>query len=307
MPDRRGNLTDIVLANNSFEDTLNSPDMLGATLGRVAGRISNAKIRLGGVTYNLPSVNGCTIHGGPRGFGRLLWKPTLLPDQEGVRFTIRSPDGDQGFPGNLDASVTYKWSDEGRLSIDYKAVSDGDTAVNLANMIHFNLNGHGAGSVLGHMFRVESDTFLPIDERLCPTGEFARAENTPMDFATAKTMGERINARNRQLELADGYDFSYVLRRVGGIRRAARVLGDKSGIIMDVRTDAPCLHLYSGNNLLTMIGKDGARYFRRGAFLIGHTGFPDSVNHPEFPSAVLKKDSLYHYRAEYTFSAGEVI
>jgi aldose 1-epimerase len=295
-PDSAGKLANIVLGFPDPKRYTQGNPFFGALIGRYANRIAKGKFTLGEKTYQLPTNNGPnSLHGGTIGFDKLPWQvaessPTML------RLTLSSPDGDMGYPGNLDATATYTLSDNA-LRIDYLATCDADTVINLTNHSYFNLAGPG-GDILGHRLTLYADQYTPVDGTLIPTGEIAAVRGTPMDFTSAHTIGERIAL------VPGGYDHNYVLNSTtGALAAAARLEDPKSGRIMEVATTQPGIQFYSGNFLDGTIAGNGGAYPKNGACCLETQHFPDSPNRPNFPSAVLKKGEQYRQSATYTFSA----
>lgn len=300
VPDAACILTDVVLYHDTFGAALTNSGSMGAVCGRVAGRIENAEFQLNGKNYSVSTKHpDFSLHGGIVGFAIKLWNGEV--NENGVTFTLVSPDGDQGYPGTLTSSVTYSWSDDDKLTLDYSAVTDSDTIINLTNHVYFNLNGHADGEILGHTATLFSDKYASIKSNVCPTGEFVNVDGTNFDFTTPHTLGERIFNEDDQLKYAGGYDFSFALRDGEGVRHCARVTGDKSGIKLDTYTDRPAVHLYTGNNMGSMIGKGGVQYERYWGFCLETQNFPNAINIPAFPSSVLKAGDEYRTRTVYAF------
>lgn len=300
VPDKSGRMLDVSLCYGSFPDSVTNSGSFGAVCGRVANRISNARFTLNGKVHELVSkVPDFQLHGGIEGFSSKLWDSEIV--ENGVKFTLHSPDGDQGYPGALDVSITYTWSDDRRLGMDYHAVSDADTIINLTNHAYFNLNGHDAGDILGHTAVLDCDEYLPVKPNVCVTGEIRNVKGTNMDFTAPHTFGERIYNDDDQLKYAGGYDFCYVIRGEG-YRRFAAVTGDKSGITLNVYTDKPSVHLYTGNNINEVNGKNGAVYDKYHGFCLETQFFPDAINQPTFTPPILRKGEEYSYKTVFEFS-----
>lgn len=304
-PDRAGHLANVVLGLDSVEDYLGKSPHFGALTGRFANRIAGGRFSLDGATYALPvNTPPNTLHGGPNGFDKRLWS---VQKAEATRLVLhrRSRDGEEGFPGNLDVTVTYSLPEDGTLRIDYTAWTDRPTVLNLTNHSYFNLAGEGSGDVFGHVVRIEADGFLPTDATQIPTGAIQPVAGTPFDFRTATPLGARLRDGDPQLVIAKGYDHCFVLRGDGGgLRPAASVFEPGSGRRLDIATTLPALQLYTGNNLDgTLIGPSG-RIYRSGDGVCFETqGFPDAPNQPSFPSAVLRPDEHYASSTRYRFSA----
>ena len=307
-PDRSGKLADVVLGFDSLDGYLSDPPppYFGALIGRYGNRIGGARFKLNGVEYTLPKNNGenC-LHGGKRGFDKVVWRAAPGAGGHSLSLTYVSKDGEEGFPGNLTAEVTYTLSDNNELGIDYGATTDKDTVVNLTNHSYFNLAGQGEGDILGHQLMIAADQFTPIDQGLIPTGELRNVQGTPFDFRQPRAIGERIDAPDEQLKFGKGYDHNFVLNRAGkGPELAARVTDPKSGRVMEVLTTEPGVQFYSGNFLDGSIrGKGGKVYARRYGLCLETQHFPDSPNKPAFPSTVLKPGAQYRTTTTYRFSA----
>ncbi|SDN34972.1 aldose 1-epimerase [Methylobacterium phyllostachyos] len=304
VPDRAGRPANVVLGLATLEGYETVSPSFGAIVGRYANRIAGGRFSLDGHDYQLPVNEGPnTLHGGPLNFGKRLWR-TDQSDATRLVLSRRSPDGEEGFPGNLDVRVTYSLRAEGVLRIDYAAVTDRPTILNLTNHSYFNLAGEGAGSVLGHVVQLEADTFAPTDATQIPTGALQPVAGTPFDFRTPRTLEERIRTGDPQLAYAKGYDHTFALREPAGTLRPAATCTDPgSGRRLEVWTTQPALQLYSGNNLDgTLIGPSG-RIYRSGDGVCFETqGFPDAPNHPNFPSAVLRPGETFATTTEFRFS-----
>ena len=310
VPDRHGTLEDVVLGYDSLDGYVNDKVYFGAIIGRYGNRIGHAKFTLDGKTYTLAKNNGeNTLHGGIKGFNKAVWTAKEIPAKDGqaLELTYLSKDGEEGFPGNLHVRVVYTLTDSNELKIEYSATTDKDTVVNLTNHSYFNLLGvgPGTGDVLGHVLMIEADKFTPVDSGLIPTGELRDVAGTPFDFRKPTAIGARINDDNEQLKLAGGYDHNFVLRRKLGapISLAARVVEPASGRILEVWTTEPGMQLYTGNFLDGSIhGKGGVVYTKHMAFCLETQHFPDSPNHPKFPTTELKPGERYHTTTIYKFS-----
>lgn len=301
--DRNGNVADIVLGHNSVEEYLQGKDpYLGVIAGRFANRIGKGQFTLGGKTCQTTINNGPNmLHGGADGFDRRDWQAHEVPN--GVEFMLVSPDGDQGFPGILTAHVRYTLENN-RLRIEYTATTDKLTVVNLTNHAYFNLSGEGNPSVLDHVLVIEADRYTPIDATLIPTGEIAAVAATPFDFTQPTPVGERIGQNNEQLHRAGGYDHNWVVRGdAGTLRSAAEIVGPASGRVLKVLTTEPGIQFYSGNFLDgSRTGKSGAQYIKRSGFCLETQHFPDSPNHPNFPSTELRPGDTYRSTADFIFT-----
>ena len=303
VPDRNGKLADVVLGYDSLDGYLKASPFFGALIGRYGNRIGGAQFVLDGKTYSTPKNDGPnTLHGGSKGFDKVVWTAKEIP--HGIELTYISPDGDQGFPGTLTAVVRYTL--EGKdLKIDYSATTDKDTVVNLTSHSYFNLKGQGEGDILQHELKLNASHYTPVDANLIPTGELATVEGTPFDFRKATAIGARINDDNDQLKKGKGYDHNWVLDSGGGkLSEAAEVYEPTTGRVMQVWTDQPGIQFYTGNFLDgTITGKDGKVYQRRYALCLETQHFPDSPNHPKFPTTELKPGEKYHTVTIYRFSA----
>ncbi len=304
-PDREGTVGDVVLGFDDVDGyygNFNGPAdaFFGAIIGRYANRISQGKFKLDGKTYSLPLNNGeNSLHGGPHGFNNVVWKAKSVPN--GVELTYLSKDGEAGYPGNLTAVVRYTLSG-GDLRIQYSATTDKDTVVNLTNHAYFNLAGRG--DILKHELTLRASRFTPVDAGLIPTGELESVASTPFDFRTATAVGLRINDNDQQLKLGHGYDHNWVLDSGGGkLAEAAEVYDPGSGRVLRVLTDQPGIQFYSGNFLDGSIkGKGGMPYNFRSALCLETQHFPDSPNHPTFPSTELKPGQRYRTVTVYSLS-----
>ncbi len=303
-PDRTGKMADVVLGFDTLAEYIANPTQyFGATIGRYANRIANARFTLDGVEYKVPKNNGeASLHGGDYGFFRRVWKSLVLPDG-GLELTYLSKDGEEGYPGNLTATVTYRLTDANELKIDYAATTDKDTVVNLTNHSYFNLKGAGSGTILDHDLMLNADRYTPVDKNLIPTGQLPAVAGTPFDFRTLTPIGSRIEQSNEQLKIAGGYDHNWVLNKSrNALTLAARVQEPESGRLMEVYTTEPGIQFYTGNFLDgTVKGKGGKVYARRSAFCLETQHFPDSPNHPAFPSTVLKPGQRYQTTTLYRF------
>src|SRR5271156_3252194 len=308
-PDRNGKVADVVLGfddADGYVANFNGPAnaFFGAIIGRYGNRIAHGSFTLDGNKYSLPRNNGeNTLHGGPHGFNNVVWK--AKPVAEGVELAYLSKDGEAGFPGNLSVVVRYTL-EKGALRIEYSATTDKDTVVNLTNHSYFNLAGQGNGDVLGHMLKIDAARMTPVDASLIPTGELKSVEGSPFDFRKPHAIGERIDAADGQLQLGKGYDHNFVLDHPAGqLSEAAEVYEPTTGRILRVLTTEPGVQLYTGNFLDGSItGKEGRVYNRRYAICLETQHFPDSPNHPSFPSTELKPRQEFHSVTVFQFSAG---
>jgi aldose 1-epimerase len=303
-PDRKGKLDDVVLGCDSVEKYVAQTAHFGGIIGRYANRIAHGSFQLDGQTYSIPKNDGDNaLHGGIRGFDKVVWGAKQIPD--GVELTYVSKDGDQGFPGTLTTTVRYTLNG-GALRIEYSATTDKDTVLNLTNHSYFNLAGQGKGDILGHVVKIDASRMTPVDATLIPTGELKPVGGTPFDFRTPHAIGERIAVDDPQLGLGHGYDHNFVLDHAPGkLTEAAEVYEPTTGRILEVLTTEPGVQLYSGNFLDGSItGKEGRVYSRRYALCLETQHFPDSPNHPSFPSTELKPGQEFHSVTVFRFSAG---
>jgi aldose 1-epimerase len=304
VPDRNGTVGDVVLGFDHLEGYLKGHPFFGAIVGRYGNRIGGATFTLDGQTYTLAKNNGPNhLHGGVKGFDKVLWKMAAIAGQNAIELTRTSPDGEEGYPGNLAVKVTYTLTDRNELIVDYEATTDKATPVNLTQHSYFNLAGEGSGDILGHEVTINADRYTPVDATLIPTGEIASVEGTPFDFRQATPIGARINADHPQLKAGGGYDHNWVLNRSGeGLQLAARVVEPKSGRTLEVRTLEPGVQFYAGNFLDGSItGKGGHVYGHRTGFCLETQHYPDSPNKPNFPSTILQPGQQYKTRTVFTF------
>ncbi|SPF54562.1 Aldose 1-epimerase [Candidatus Sulfopaludibacter sp. SbA4] len=307
-PDRGGKWADIVLGMDDLAGYLKGVPFFGAIIGRYGNRIGNATFKLDGKVYNLPKNDGDnTLHGGPEGFDKRVWKAKTGGGADGpsLELTYTSKDGEMGFPGALSATVVYTLTAKNELKIDYTAKTNKDTVVNLTNHSYFNLAGQGEGDNLQHQVTINSDRFTPVDKGLIPTGELRPVKGTPFDFTKATAIGERIGQNDEQLQFGKGYDHNWVLNKdAAGLTKAAEVYEPKTGRVMEVWTTEPGLQFYTGNFLDgTIHGKGGKVYGLRSAFCMETQHYPDSPNKPGFPTTELKPGSTYRTTTVYRFSA----
>ena len=305
VPDRSGALADVVLGYDTLEGYLKLNPYFGAVVGRCANRVAGGQFTLRGRTYQLPVNDGPNhLHGGPGGFDKLLWAATPSRDTAAVGLFRTSPDGEEGYPGNLSTTITYTLTDADQLLVHYHATTDQPTPVNLTQHSYFNLAGEGAGDVLGHELTIHAERYTPVNATQIPTGELAGVEGTPFDFRTPIRIGARIHDPHGQLLVGDGYDQNFVLNRTGlGLQPAARVTEPRSGRVLDVATTQPGMQFYSANRLDgSIVGKRGHVYGRRSGFCLETQHFPDSPNHPAFPSVILNPGDEYSHTTVFTFS-----
>jgi aldose 1-epimerase len=302
VPDRNGQLGDIVLGFDNLDQYLKGHPYFGATIGRVANRIAQGKFTLDGQPYTLATNNGPNhLHGGLKGFDKVVWKaePIQSSDWAAVKFTYTSSDGEEGYPGNLNVTVIYTLTDLNELRINYSATTDKATPVNLTNHSYFNLAGEG--DILGHELMLAADRYTPVDDTLIPTGELAPVKGTVMDFTSPMAIGSRIGKLTNQ---PSGYDHNYCLTAGGkGLALAARVYEPKSGRVMEILTTEPGIQFYTGNFLDgTLTGKRGIVYKKHYGFCLETDHFPDSINRPNFPPVVLRPGQTYRQTTVHRFS-----
>lgn len=305
LPDREGNMGDIVLGYNNVKQYLQESPYMGAIVGRFANRIANGRFSIGNEIYTLAQNNEPNaLHGGLEGFDKKIWTATPFETNEnaGVKLTLISENGDQGYPGTLMVEVTYTFDDQNQLSVDYKATTDKSTVINITQHSYFNLDGHNSGHIGDHEIMINASHYTPIDVTLIPTGEIAAVENTPMDFRISKPIGADIGANFDQLKYGLGYDHNWVLDH-DDFSLAAKIYSPNSGRIMEIHTDQPGLQFYSGNFLDgTSTGKDNVAYPKRSGFCMETQHFPDSPNHENFPSTQLNPGEIFESRTVFKFS-----
>jgi len=310
VPDREGKMRDVVVGLKTVEEFVNSTEpYFGATIGRFGNRIANGKFTLDGQQYNLSVNNGPnTLHGGKNGYQSVVWDAQQLNDSTLV-LTYLSKDGEEGFPGNLNVKVTYGLNSANEVTMDYEATTDKKTVVNLTNHAFFNLNGEGSGTINNHILQVNADQYTPVDATLIPTGKIEPVAGSPFDFTKPTAIGARIDTiKNEQLKFGKGYDHNYVLRggKTQEMKSAARIVGDQSGIVLEVITQEPGLQFYGGNFMQSKnTFKGGSKDDFRTAFCLETQHFPDSPNQPSFPSTVLEPGKVYKTSSKYKFSVSK--
>jgi aldose 1-epimerase len=306
-PDRDGHLDDIVLGYDSLAGYLKETPYFGAIVGRYANRIAKGRFTLDGKTYQLATNNGPnSLHGGVRGFDKVLWTGETAQSDSGARvtFTYKSPNGEEGYPGTLDARVTYTLTPSDELIVDYEATTDKATPLNLSQHTYWNLHGSKGGPILDLQLSLDASAFTPVDSTLIPTGELKQVTGTPFDFRSPTAIGARIGQQDTQLKYGLGYDHNWVLDRGGktGLAHAARLVDPTTGRTLDISTTEPGIQFYSGNFLDgTITGKGGQVYAHRTGLCLETQHFPDSPNHPNFPSTILRPGETYRSRTVFTF------
>ena len=301
VPDRAGQMVDVILGYDTPEGYLTYKNYLGAVIGRVANRIGKARFTLNGTEYQLAANNGeACLHGGRVGYDKKIWNAT--PEEDAVVFTLLSPDGDENFPGNLSVMAIYSLTEENALSIRYFAVTDADTIVNLTNHAYFNLAGHASGTVLEQTLQIDASRATRIDEHIVPTGEIVPVAGGPLDFTHAKPIGRDITSAAENMPSARGFDHNFVLDHPhGGLEKIARAADPAGGVTMDVYTDQPGVQLFTPYDFSGMAGKDGAAYGFRPAYCLETQHFADAMSHPDFPSIVLHAGEVFTSETVYKF------
>lgn len=305
--DKLGVFEDVVLGYDTAAGYQHDPFYIGTVVGRYANRIAGAKVTIDGTTWQLTAKEGgFHHHGGKEGFNKKIWTPVLFDKSAGlgIMFSLSSPHGDEGFPGNLQLQVKYTLTDYDQLIVEYKCQADKSTVINLTQHSYFNLAGHNKGSIAGHQLEVNATQYLPVNENIVPQGNIADVYNTPFDFRIFKPIGQDINQDHEQLSLGAGYDHSWVLKkeRSAELVLAAQATEAQSGRKLTVYTTEPAVHIYTGNFLDGSVqGKDGYFYQRRDGFCLETQNYPDSPNKPHFPSAVLKAGEVFSSKTIFEF------
>lgn len=295
VPDRTGKLVDVVLGYDTLEEYVHNGGFFGATVGRFANRIGGAKFTLNGTEYRLHAgADGNHCHGGKKGFDKVVWSSERVGDA--VSFTYCSPNGEEGYPGNLTVTVTMGWKGN-TLELRYLATTDQDTILNLTNHSYFNLNGDGSGDVHGHRMQICADRYTEGDHNCLPTGVLAEVAGTAMDFRVEKTIGRDIDNDEPCVRPYHGYDSNLVICG----HPVARTVGEKTGITMVTDTDQPGVQLYTANTMAPKAGKEGRVYHARGAFCLESQHFPDCIHHPQWPSCILRAGERFESVTTYTF------
>ena len=308
VPDKNGNLSDVVLGFDTLEKySTNNICFFGSTVGRNSNRVKNAQFVLNGITYNLDKNerNKNNLHSGFNPYNKRLWDYKINENSNSVCFSLVSPDGDQGFPGEFNVNVTYTLTDDNGIKIEYVGNCDKDTVANMTNHSYFNLAGHNSGTAMNQELYINSDKYIEVDNEQIPTGNFINVENTPLDFRTPKKLSKDINDNYEQLKYTNGFDHSFVINKTSdGIEKVATLSDENSGRTMDVYTDCVAIQFYAGNFIEKniVVGKDNCLYKNRSGICL-ETGFlPDSVNQPNFKSPVLKAGQQYKSTTIYKFS-----
>ena len=309
IPDRNGDLGDVVLGFRTIQDYLNAKEVFhGALIGRVGNRIAAGKFTLDSVEYTLPLNNGVNhLHGGPKGFHNVVWDVQAVTDSS-IVLTYLSVDGEMGYPGNLNVEVKYTFTSQNELKIDYQATTDKATPVNLTNHAFYNLAGEASGTINDHLLTINADYYTPVDSTLIPYGENVPVEGTPFDFRTAKPIGQDLlmQAENEQLQHGAGYDHNFALNKPeeGGMTWAVTIVDPASGRKMEIFTEEPGMQFYGGNFMKGVdVGKYGKTFNYRESFALEPQHFPDSPNQPAFPSIILQPGEAYHTSSVYKFSS----
>jgi aldose 1-epimerase len=304
VPDRTGKKDNVTFGFDTFESTIKGDPYFGSVVGRYANRIAKGKFTLDGKEYTLALNNGPnSLHGGPGGWHSAVWDAEVLTNTlyPAVRFTLKSPDMEEGFPGNMDVETVYTWTDKNEIILDYKCTTDKKTVLNITNHAYFNLHGAGNGDILDHELIIEASSFVPVDSVLIPTGEIRPVASTPFDFTTPHLIGERINEKYEQIIYGNGYDHTFVLDNKKDVD--ATVYEPVSGRVMEFITDQPGVQFYTGNFLDgSRIGYGGKAYKFRSGLCLESGHYPDSPNHPDFPATVLNPGETFKSQTIFRFS-----
>lgn len=305
VPDKNNNLVDVVLGFDNFDYYFNNTCYFGATVGRNSSRVKNAKFSIDGIEYLLDkNEKNNNLHSGFNGYNQRIWEYELHEEDTSVKFSLYSPDGDQGFPGNFKISVTYRLTENNSIEITYNGISDKKTVANMTNHSYFNLNGHDSGTAMNHKLYINASKYVPVDNESIPLGNLAEVKNTPMDFTISKIIGKEIDYDFEQLKLTRGYDHGFVIdKTIKGIEKVATLSGDISDIIMEVYTDCSGIQFYAGNYLedVKQPGKNNCHYSKRSGICL-ETGFsPDAINQSNFVSPILNANEIYNSKTIYKF------
>jgi aldose 1-epimerase len=303
--DKEGKKTDVVLGKSNIDDYANDQEpYFGAICGRTANRVANGKFSLEGSEYNLVTNNGPnSLHGGIKGFNSVVWDASQ-PDEQTLELTYLSKDGEEGYPGNLSVKVTYRLTDDNAVEIEYKATTDKTTILNLTNHSYFNLSGEGDPYIGDHQLQINADYYLPTNDVAIPLGKPEHVDETPFDFRTPHTIGERIEEEFTQLIYGNGYDHNFNINGAADNKLilAAVAVSPKTGIVMKVYTTEPGIQLYTGNYLEgNFAGKNGHQYPKRSAFCLETQHYPDSIHHSDYPSVILKPKEVFESKTVYQF------
>ncbi|HEY5469545.1 MAG TPA: aldose epimerase family protein [Bacteroidales bacterium] len=304
VPDKAGKKDNVTFGFDTFDGMIKGDHFIGAIVGRYANRVAKGKFTLDGTEYTLALNNvPNSLHGGPGGWHSVVWNSEIVENAEfpSVKFTYKSPDMEEGYPGNMDIEVIYTWNDNNEIAMEYKCTTDKKTVLNITNHAYFNLHGAGNGDILDHQLTINASKFTPVDSTLIPTGELRPVEGTPFDFTTAHTIGERITQPYDQLTLGKGYDHNYVLNNINDV--AATVYDPTTGRVLEVITDQPGVQFYSGNFLDgTLIGHGGKPFKFRSGLCLETQHYPDSPNQASFPTTVLNPGETFKSKTIYRFS-----
>lgn len=303
VPDRDGIMRDVVLGFDNIKDYQNVKSDFGASIGRYANRINQGNITIDGETIQLPQNNyGHCLHGGPNGWQYKVYKPVEVT-RNSISFSLFSPDGDENFPGNVNAKVSYTLTDDNAIRIQYSATADAKTVINMTNHSYFNLSGNPSNPAIDHILYINASNFTPVDSTFMTTGEIASVEGTPMDFTTHKAIGQDIENPYQQLRNGKGYDHNWVLDTKGNVNElAAKLSCPSTGIAVEVYTNEPGIQIYTGNFLKgNIVGKNGVAYPCRASVCLETQHFPDSPNKPQWPSVLLEPGQKYYSECIYKF------
>ena len=303
VPDRDGIMRDVVLGFDNIKDYQNVKSDFGASIGRYANRINQGNITIDGEIIQLPQNNyGHCLHGGPNGWQYKVYKPVEVT-RNSISFSLFSPDGDENFPGNVNAKVSYTLTDDNAIRIEYIATTDAKTVINMTNHSYFNLSGNPSNPAIDHILYINASNFTPVDSTFMTTGEIASVEGTPMDFTTPKAIGQDIENPYQQLRNGKGYDHNWVLDTKGNVNElAAKLSCPSTGIAVEVYTNEPGIQIYTGNFLKgNVVGKNGVAYPCRASVCLETQHFPDSPNKPQWPSVLLEPGQKYYSECIYKF------